>query len=378
MLIDYEPDVAAITETWLTSDILDQEFAPPNYSVIRKDRPTRGGGVALLIKKCFAFSVLPEVKDAEAVFCKLLCEGRNVVLGCVYRSPNSGDECISAIHDYMQRHAHGSRIALMGDFNLSDINWNDMHYSSAASDALFDLMLTFNIHQVVSRPTRSVGTTQNILDLIFISHHFDINHVRTDVIRGISDHDVPVCVLPLVGITAHFPVSTVSDFQNADDNSILTYLDHEFQPFSQMGSNASVDVHSLWLRFKSIVLYCVTNYVPTKTKRPPKNNPWITREVIQAKRRLKRLRTTIKIKGGNKSSVTKLPNAIAEFKLAAKRAKEYYFNVTLPSFLTNNPGRFWRHFRTSDREASHLSPEEETAKANAYNIFFSICIYYRQ
>lgn len=196
--------------------------------------------MALLINKCVAFTVLPEIKDAEVVFCKLLYEGRNIVLGCVYRSPNSVDECISAIHDYMQCHAHGSRIALMGDFNLPDINWNDMYYSSAASDALFDLMLTFNLRQVVSRPTRSQGTSQSILDLILISHHFDINYVRTDVIHGISDHDVPVCVLPLVGITAYFPVSIVTDFQNADDNSILTYLDHEFQPFSQMGSNASV------------------------------------------------------------------------------------------------------------------------------------------
>lgn len=88
-------------------------------------------------------------------------------------------------------------------------------------------------------------------------------------------------------------------------------------------------LYSLWLMFKSIVLYCVTNYVP-KTKRLPKNNPWITREVIQAKRRLKRLRRTIKIKGGDEFRVTKLPNVIAEFKLTAKRAKEYYFNVTLP------------------------------------------------
>lgn len=45
LIIDYEPHLAAVTETWLTPDVLDHEFTPPNYSVIRKDRPTRGGGV---------------------------------------------------------------------------------------------------------------------------------------------------------------------------------------------------------------------------------------------------------------------------------------------------------------------------------------------
>lgn len=47
-LLLYEPDIAAIMETWLSPAVLDQEFAAPNYAVIRKDRPSRGGGVALI------------------------------------------------------------------------------------------------------------------------------------------------------------------------------------------------------------------------------------------------------------------------------------------------------------------------------------------
>lgn len=371
LIIDHEPHLAAITETWLTPDVFDHEFAPPNYSVIRKDRPTRGGGVALLIKKGLSFVALPDVQSAEAIFCKLLCDGASIFIGCVYRSPNSGDASISAIHDYMQRHTFGSRVVLMGDFNLPDINWNSMCYSSSASDTLFDLMLTFNLHQVVSRPTRSQGISQNILDLIFFSNHFDINRIKTDVVHGISDHDVPVCFVPLDGtITTHSSVSVVTDFENADDDSVLTHLAHEFQHFSETGSHASIDVDSLWLHFKSVVLYCIAHYIPTKTKRPPKNNPWITREVIQAKRRLKRLRRAIKTKGGGESEIQKLSEAIAEFKLKAKRAKQHYFDVVLPNFLVDNPQRFWNHFRTNKTVTPHLLPEEKKTKANAYNNFF--------
>ena len=44
------PDIIAVTETWLTDKILDNEILPSDYSIIRKDRHTRGGGVMLAIK----------------------------------------------------------------------------------------------------------------------------------------------------------------------------------------------------------------------------------------------------------------------------------------------------------------------------------------
>ncbi len=39
------PGIFAITETWLTNQILDAEVLPHEYSVYRKDRCSRGGGV---------------------------------------------------------------------------------------------------------------------------------------------------------------------------------------------------------------------------------------------------------------------------------------------------------------------------------------------
>lgn len=68
LLLDLEPDFVALTETWLNNDILDSEVTPPNYNIIRKDRPTRGGGVALMIKREIQYTVLPEVEGVEAVF----------------------------------------------------------------------------------------------------------------------------------------------------------------------------------------------------------------------------------------------------------------------------------------------------------------------
>lgn len=176
LLLDRDPDIVSVTETWLSSPIHSQEIAPPNYSVIKKDRSSRGGGVALLIKKSIPFAHLPTVEEAEAVFCKILCNGNPIITGCVYRSPSSGHECIEVLQEFMQQHARNSRVILMGDFNLPDFNWATMHYTSFASNALVDLMLNFNLQQVVPQPTRTQGSTANILDLIFLSTHFSASH----------------------------------------------------------------------------------------------------------------------------------------------------------------------------------------------------------
>ncbi|VDP75368.1 unnamed protein product [Echinostoma caproni] len=40
-------DFIAVTETWLTTDILDSELRLPGMEPLRRDRPSRGGGVLL-------------------------------------------------------------------------------------------------------------------------------------------------------------------------------------------------------------------------------------------------------------------------------------------------------------------------------------------
>uniref|UniRef100_A0A183B792 Ig-like domain-containing protein n=1 Tax=Echinostoma caproni TaxID=27848 RepID=A0A183B792_9TREM len=40
-------DIIAVTETWLTDDILDSELGLPGMSLLRRDRPTRSGCVLL-------------------------------------------------------------------------------------------------------------------------------------------------------------------------------------------------------------------------------------------------------------------------------------------------------------------------------------------
>ena len=361
----------AITETWLTSDIFSEEIAPPGYAVIRKDRSTRGGGVALLISKSIPFVPLPDIMGAEAVFCKINCDGVNVVTGCVYRSPSSGHESLIAVQEYLQSNAHNSRLIIMGDFNLPDIDWNTMHFTSQSSETLIDLMLQFSLHQIVVNPTRMKDETKSILDLIFISDQFPLNKAVVNIIPWISDHHIPLCQLQLgFGITPRPSVTTIRNFHKADDASILTYLAHEFENFSYFAIDPSADVKMLWLNFKAIVTYYVTHFIPLKAKRPQKRNPWITPEVIHAKRKVKRLRHAIKLKRRNSVGASNLARAIADFKHKAKLAKKQCFSLPLPGFIKNNPHRFWKHFRPGRETKSSLTDCEKNNQAYMLNDYF--------
>lgn len=370
LLLLHEPDIVAITETWLSSDILDHEFTPPSYSVIRKDRLSRGGGVALLIRRSISYTLLPDVPDTEAVFCKILCNSTSIVAGCVYRSPSSGSKCIVSIHNFLQQHVHSSAVVIMGDFNLADINWSTMHHTSQGSEDLFDLMLNFNLHQIVSCPTRVQGTASSVLDLILISSHLSHVDTQVDVVEGISDHRVPVCRL-IFDHRLHLQstVNHVPDFSKADDASVLTYLAHEFYEFVELNCDPATTVNDLWLRFKHIVLHCMNEFIPLRRTRPQRHNPWITREILHAKRKVKRLRKAVK-KQCCSANTSKLKTAISHFKAKTKQAKQHYFEVTLPSFITGNPQRFWKHFSRRKNSSPELSLQQKTAKSNMYNNYF--------
>lgn len=90
-----------ITETWLHCNILDSEITPPNYTIIRKDREARGGGVAILIKSDIVFTVLDEVKDIEALWVQIRMNDRVILLGGVYRPPNSSVDFLVRLQQYM-------------------------------------------------------------------------------------------------------------------------------------------------------------------------------------------------------------------------------------------------------------------------------------
>lgn len=87
------PEVIIITETWLTSDVTDNEVNLPNFTMHRTDRLGRkGGGVAIYLHKRLALrnteALAHESGTCELLRCRLKCQGQDIDLIAVYLSPD--------------------------------------------------------------------------------------------------------------------------------------------------------------------------------------------------------------------------------------------------------------------------------------------------
>ena len=209
-LDDHDVQICIGTETWLTSDISDNEIFPnKNYTVYRRDRTTGNGGCVMIAIRndLVSHSVsLTDVNDtSEQVWCRVDIPSKFSIYICsFYRPPNSDELPLMNLYDSLQKAITGEsgscsrKIIVSGDFNLPEIDWNsictDNNPKSQSNytkprlvNSLLDCMYTFNLKQCVLSPTRFTPNCQNILDLLFTSiYEFD---TQIKIVPGFSDHE---------------------------------------------------------------------------------------------------------------------------------------------------------------------------------------------
>ena len=133
-LVDSEnPHILALTEFGAASDISDGELGIEGYSIYRGNHSSGGGGpgkgAALYVKDTLNHSACP-IFDNVAFDCSswcivLLSDGKRLLIGVIYRSPNSTEDNNMKMLDIL-RIASATKVDYLmvcGDFNLPKINW---------------------------------------------------------------------------------------------------------------------------------------------------------------------------------------------------------------------------------------------------------------
>lgn len=123
-ILSYNPHVVVITETWLHDNIEDAVVFPPSYRAYRRDRSTRGGGVAVLLKNTIAATPLRQADNLETVSLKFSCWDKSFLLFAAYRAPDSPPEFFRDLFTHMASFAN-DKVLLIGDFNLPDVDWEN-------------------------------------------------------------------------------------------------------------------------------------------------------------------------------------------------------------------------------------------------------------
>jgi hypothetical protein len=279
---DISPDLILITETWCNSDIADAFLSIPWYDLLpdlRVDRADtgggRGGGIVVYAKQ--GLQILKIDQDVTLCqMCKFLVN--DVELYVLYRPPNAVSDSVSEIADIVRQAKKNS--IFIGDFNLPEIDWSAGVARGRAS-LLLEAVEESMTEQLVNFPTHLKGNT---LDLVITNMPERVEEIVEGGRLGRSDH-MAILARVSVGQTAEEDKGPVPNWNRADWEGMREELRNTRWRRELDGATAE----RAWSIFRDKVTKLVEEHVPIKKRRDQNKPAWMTREILRAVRKKKRL-----------------------------------------------------------------------------------------
>lgn len=254
-VIAYNPDIICITETKIDDMIDDNEILGNQYTIWRKDRDNRGGGVLVAINNNSSIKVSScNCGPGESVTLNIQIHSKLCFkLLTMYRPPTYSEQNLDHFQELLEEVSSYNSI-ILGDFNLPDINWNAdggrggvklTTVNRGFHDKALEMIHKADLRQLVKDPTHRQGNT---LDLVMINKALlDEVNVDCTVLPYISDHN-----MILVNITTQQTSKVLKmeqkkylNFKRADYNLIE-------EKFSDLKNNLKEDMsmEATWQDFK--------------------------------------------------------------------------------------------------------------------------------
>ena len=289
-----DPDIVAITETWLDPTVLSSELFPPNFTVYRRDRPstTMGGGVLLAVNNRLLSSRAEELETScEILWIKIeMVKVKSLYVGVFYRPPTSSaleaNKTLEELETSILRIQNSNaNIWLCGDFNMPDIDWETGSARKGAGRPefcrkLIGITQDASLEQQNLQPTRG----QNILDLFLTNNPTLTQQVK--VIPGLSDHDSVLVDSLLCPLSPRKASRKVYLHKKADFQSFISDLEDFKVKFLENTEPRSVN--SMWSEYLETMLSLRDKYVPSKVFSGKQKHPWVTNQIRRLLRRKER------------------------------------------------------------------------------------------
>lgn len=183
-LASLEFDLVFVTESWL-SELHPDSLIVGNlpYFVVRRDRGSRGGGLLIAIRHGTHFKLSHSGSDTESMSLDLVKEKIRIFLGYI---PDKYDktDVLKMCSEFRSVVNTGSRNLILGDFNMSFINWDALSASHENGWLFLDCVSELGMSQLVTEPTRE----ENTLDLVLADDDRLVYGVTILEHLGLSDH----------------------------------------------------------------------------------------------------------------------------------------------------------------------------------------------
>jgi hypothetical protein len=137
------PDVLAMSESWLRKTTKNPEISIPNHNIFRQNRTTKQGGVAINCRDSLQSHVLLS-RSVPKQFELLLSRNKSLTVAACYRPPSAPSCALDTICELIAPYL-SSELVLIGDLNWDMLNTPAILQSSL--DAL-------NLTQMINETTR--------------------------------------------------------------------------------------------------------------------------------------------------------------------------------------------------------------------------------
>ena len=278
-------DIITLSETHLYQGVTDDLFELPGFhTIVRKDRPNLGGGVAIYLKENLGFKRLfkYERADLEILWVQLNTVEGKLVLGSVYRPPGAASTNqfwleLDAVLDIIKSDGY-KNIFLLGDFNAD--------FKTINGKKLIDLCNRQNLECLIGEPTRITSSSATILDQIITNVPNFVNNVKVLPPVSTNDHCTVTARLNFSIPSEHAYSRLVWDYKKANIQGFQAALS-EMNCDEIFADNNDIDkAADLWTE---AVLNIAKQCIPNKTITVrPRDTPWYTTSLRLLKRKMMR------------------------------------------------------------------------------------------
>ena len=385
-----QPDIIAISEVYPKVQghhIQSAELQLDGFDCFTADQ--EGRGVCIYTRKWMkatAVNSLTGSDFSESVWCETRLKNNDILLiGCVYRSPNSSQDNNDRLMDLisMACNMNKSHLLIMGDFNYPDVDWSTYTSLSSlphGSSQLIDCLHDNFIYQTVRDYTRfREGQQPSLLDLVIVNDEMMIEDITIEDPLGKSDHAVLIFdVICHKDVYDHQPPRFVYD---KGDYEALS----EDLALVNWSSMNDLDANGAWEFVCHQVHLAIERNIPKtkpfcrgdshESKRKP---PWMCQEAltkVKRKHHAWRKYMNTKQQGDYQSYVRARNDATNEVKKAKRQ-----FEMKLAEQVKGNPKSFWKYVRSKTKVKSGISDlqkedgsltQTDVEKAELLNKFFA-------
>ena len=368
-------DVITVSETFLTGRILNDDIHLPGYQeVIRHDRPTHGGGLAVYIREGLTYKRLAncECNSFEQIWLQLNTAEGKLLMCVAYRPPDFDEFWDLFDYNLEQTKLANPRIKyflIMGDLNGD--------FTTKNGTSLKDLCVAHNLNYLINEPTRITPNKQSVLDQILVNMPNFVRNAHVLPPVGYSDH----CA---VGVELNFklPVEKAYTrliwlYKSADFDSFRKRLEHVDWTECFETNNINIACDKWSEKFLSIARSCIPNKLVLVR---PKDTPWYSNTLRKFKRKVHRLFSIVK-KNPSQHNWDRYISTRNDYKLALHDAHEKYENEVAKSLeKSRNSKQWWSTVKSMlGRGADDSYPPlhvndryvtDSSEKANIFNSFF--------